>query len=86
MAIEDAAGNSYLAPTVEPLRAQTELVFSVLIDTRGILGWEEHVAMLQAVEAGDEEAAAAATRRHMSSVLDDLRRQTQGDGAVKAVG
>jgi DNA-binding GntR family transcriptional regulator len=86
MAIEAAAGNSYLAPTVEPLRAQTELVFSVLIDTRGILGWEEHVAMLQAVEAGDDEAAAEATRRHMSSVLEDLRQQTQGGGAVKAAG
>src|SRR5262245_52818459 len=69
LAIEEAAGNSYLGPTVEPLRAQTELVFSVLIDTRGLLGWEEHDAMLEAIEARDEDAARVATRRHMSSVL-----------------
>jgi len=84
LAIERAAGNSYLGPTVEPLRAQTELVFSVLIDTRGLLGWEEHAAMLEAIEAGDEDAARVATRRHMSSVLDDLRRRTHADAAGSA--
>lgn len=79
-AIESAAGNSYLGPAVEPLRAQTELVFSVLIDRRGLLGWTEHSDILDAIEAGDDEAARVATRRHMSSVLDDLRRQS-ADGA-----
>ena len=82
LAIEEAAGNSYLGPTVEPLRAQTELVFSVLIDTRGLLGWEEHVAMLEAIEARDEDAARVATRRHMSSVLDDLRHRSGPDGGT----
>ncbi len=85
LAIEEAAGNSYLGPTVEPLRAQTELVFSVLIETRGLLGWEEHVAMLEAIEAGDEDAARVATRRHMSSVLDDLRRRSGSDGPAGTV-
>jgi DNA-binding GntR family transcriptional regulator len=85
LAIEEAAGNSYLGPTVEPLRAQTELVFSVLIDTRGLLGWEEHVAMLEAIEARDEDAARIATRRHMSSVLDDLRRRSGSDGPAGTV-
>jgi DNA-binding GntR family transcriptional regulator len=85
LAIEEAAGNSYLGPTVEPLRAQTELVFSVLIDTRGLLGWEEHVAMLEAIEARDEDAARVATRRHMSSVLDDLRRRSGADGPAGTV-
>lgn len=84
IAIEEAAGNSYLGPTVEPLRAQTELVFSVLIESRGILGWEEHIALLEAIESGDEKAAGEATRRHMSSVLEDLRKRTDGDGSVKA--
>jgi DNA-binding GntR family transcriptional regulator len=81
IAIEQASGNSYLGPTVEPLRAQTELVFSLLIERRGLLGWEEHAAMLEAVETGDEEAARTATRSHMSSVLDDLRARTDGNGA-----
>ncbi len=73
LAIERAAGNSYLGPAVEPLRAQTELVFSILVDRRGLLGWGEHVDIFNAIEAGDSEAAQQATRAHMSSVLDDLR-------------
>ena len=73
LAIARAADNSYLGPAVEPLRAQTELVFSMLVDRRGLIGWEEHVDILAAIEAGDAEAAQRATRRHMSSVLNDLR-------------
>lgn len=73
LAIERAAGNSYLGPAVEPLRAQTELVFSQLVDRRGLVGWQEHIALLEAIEAGDGDAAQAATRRHMGSVLNDLR-------------
>jgi DNA-binding FadR family transcriptional regulator len=49
---------------------------AVLIDRRGLLGWTEHSDILDAIEAGDDEAASVATRRHMSSVLDDLRRQS----------
>jgi DNA-binding GntR family transcriptional regulator len=73
LAIERAADNSYLGPAVEPLRAQTELVFSMLVDRRGLIGWEEHVDLLTAIEAGNADAAQQATRRHMSSVLNDLR-------------
>lgn len=73
LAIERAAANSYLGPAVEPLRAQTELVFSQLIDRRGLIGWQEHVAIIDAIERADGAAADQATRRHMRSVLDDLR-------------
>jgi DNA-binding GntR family transcriptional regulator len=72
LAIEDAADNPYLGPVVEPLRAQTELVFSVLADRRGLVGWEQHVDVLTAIEAGDAEGAQRATRKHMDSVLSDL--------------
>lgn len=86
VAIERAAGNSYIAAAVEPLRAQTELIFSQLIDRRGLVGWQEHVALLEAIEASDAPAAEAATRRHMSSVLDDLREAitASGGGSVPA--
>jgi DNA-binding GntR family transcriptional regulator len=84
LAIERAADNSYLGPAVEPLRAQTELVFSMLVDRRGLIGWQEHVEILAAIEAGDASAAQEATRRHMSSVLSDLRRSA-GAGDVAAV-
>jgi DNA-binding GntR family transcriptional regulator len=80
LAIERAANNPYLGPAVEPLRAQTELVFSVLADRRGLVGWEQHVDVLTAIEAGDAEAAQRATRKHMDSVLGDL--QTSSNGAA----
>ena len=67
------AGNPFLPPAVEPLRAQTELVFSLLVDRRGLIGWSEHEEILAAIESGDPESAARATRRHMDSVLHDLR-------------
>lgn len=73
LAIERAAGNPFLPTAVEPLRAQTELVFSLLVDRRGLIGWSEHEATLAAIEAGDPDAAGRAARRHMDSVLQDLR-------------
>jgi DNA-binding GntR family transcriptional regulator len=82
LAVERAANNPYLGPAVEPLRAQTELVFSMLVDRRGLVGWHEHVDILTAIEAGDPDAAQQATRRHMSSVLNDLR--GAGDGTALA--
>jgi DNA-binding GntR family transcriptional regulator len=72
LAVEEAASNRYLGTVVEPLRARTELVFSMLVDQRGVVGWEQHVDILDAIAAGDEVAAREATRRHMESVLDDL--------------
>jgi DNA-binding GntR family transcriptional regulator len=84
LAIERASGNGYLGPAVAPLRAQTELVFSVLVDRRGLLGWTEHEEILAAIEAGDAAAAGEAAHRHMGSVLDDLRNRAdegdEGDG------
>lgn len=73
LAVEAAARHPHLGPVVEPLRAQTELVFSLLVDQRGLVGWEQHVDIMRAIERGDAAAARAATARHMESVLDDLR-------------
>jgi DNA-binding GntR family transcriptional regulator len=70
--IERASGNEYLEPTVAPLRHQTELVFSILVDQRGVTGWDEHQRMLDAIEAQDVDAAREATMRHMRSVFRDL--------------
>jgi DNA-binding GntR family transcriptional regulator len=86
LAVERAANNPYLGPAVEPLRAQTELVFSMLVDRRGLVGWHEHVDILTAIEAGDPEAAQQATRRHMSSVLNDLRGAGEGSAYASAAG
>lgn len=79
--VEQASKNEYLEPTVAPLRHQTELVFSMLADVRGVTSWDEHARMLAAIELQDVDAARDATRHHMSSVLHDLA--TSG-GAVDA--
>lgn len=76
VAVERAARNVYLDATVGPLRHQTELVFSMLQDTRAVLGWEEHQAIFEAIAAGDTAAARARTVDHMASVVRDLRERS----------
>jgi DNA-binding GntR family transcriptional regulator len=70
--IESATGNPYLSQVIAPLRQRTELVFSLLLENRGIGGWHEHERILDAIAAGDAEAARTTVFAHMMSVLDDL--------------
>jgi DNA-binding GntR family transcriptional regulator len=78
IAIEQASGNRHLGSVVAPLRDQTELVFAVLLDQRGPMGWDEHEAIRQAIHDGDPDEAMARTRQHMRSVIADLERTAAG--------
>lgn len=79
LAIERASANEHIERTVSPLRDRTELVFSVLADTRGMLSWDEHEAIRVAIEDGDPTAAHDATLDHMASVIAGLPRAGSGD-------
>jgi DNA-binding GntR family transcriptional regulator len=89
LAVEAAAGNSYLESVVGPLRHQTELVFSVLLDSRGTLGWEEHEHIRDAIVAGDVTRARAETMEHLGAVIRGLEahhksRPIGGEGPDRA--
>lgn len=83
IAVEAAAGNTHLESVVAPLRNQTELVFSVLLDARGPLGWEEHEHIRDAIVAGDVERARAETLEHLAAVVRRLE-EHHGERTARA--
>ena len=72
LAIESASRNGYLGGVVAPLRNQTELVFTTLVDSRGVTSWDEHQAIFDAIAARDTVLARSCTEAHMQSVMRDL--------------
>ena len=69
IAVEKAAGIPFLQQLLDPLRAQTELVFSVVTDSRGNITWEEHQDIYNAIAAGDAPLAGEMSRKHILNAL-----------------
>lgn len=70
--IERASSNPFIAETVSPLRHRSELVFSMLNDSRSMLSWDEHGRIRDAIAAGDSALAKQRTNEHMTNVIEDL--------------
>lgn len=78
LTIETAAGNPFIAETVAPLRNRSELVFSMLSDSRGMLSWDEHRQIRDAIASGDAELASSKAAAHMERVIADLLEHAAG--------
>lgn len=76
LAIERSTDNPYLLNVAEPLRQRTEMVFSLLTDTRGAVSWREHEAVRDAIASGDADRARAMVVEHIMSVLDEVDRRS----------
>ena len=72
IAVEEAAGIPFLHQVLDPLRQQTELVFSVVTDSRGDITWEEHEAIYDAVASGNAECAKELVRQHIVNALESF--------------
>ena len=72
IAVEEAAGIPFLRQVLDPLRQQTELVFSVVTDSRGDITWEEHQAIYDAVASGNAECAKELIRQHIVNALESF--------------
>jgi DNA-binding GntR family transcriptional regulator len=70
LAMENAAGNPFIGVVLNPLRHRTEMIFSILLDIRGALAWDDHEAICDAVVEGDAARARTLVEEHILSALE----------------
>ena len=83
LAVEQAAGIPCLEQVLNPLRHQTEMVFSVVTDERGDITWEEHEAIYDAVASGNADCARELIRSHIMNALESFEHAV-GSGSAPA--
>ena len=82
IAVEKAAGIPFLQAVLDPLRQQTELVFSVVTDSRGDITWDEHEDIYNAIVAGDAPRAREMSRRHIMNALESFQMAVESTAAT----
>lgn len=82
IAVEEAAGIPFLHQVLDPLRQQTELVFSVVTDSRGDITWEEHEDIYSAIASGDAARAREMSRRHILNALESFQTAVESTPAT----
>lgn len=82
IAVEKAAGIPFLQQVLDPLRTQTELVFSVVTTSRGNITWDEHKDIYDAIAAGDAPLAREMSRRHIMNALESFQDAVEITSAV----
>lgn len=70
IAIEDACGNPFIGPVMEPLRQRTEMVFSVLSEDRALVSWDEHNQIRDSIVARDTDRARDLMVSHILASMD----------------
>lgn len=69
LAMERAAHNPYLGLVVNPLRQRTEMVFSVLLERRGSMAWDQHRRLLDTIAAADPVQARIEMEGHIREAM-----------------
>jgi DNA-binding GntR family transcriptional regulator len=81
--MEGAAGNPYIGVVLNPLRHRTEMVFSILLDRRGSLAWEEHKDICDAIAAGDQARSRQLAELHILSALKHYEQALEASDALR---
>lgn len=81
LAVEEAAGIPFLNQVLDPLRNQTEMVFSLVTDERGYITWEEQEAIYEAVASGNADCAKELWHQHIANALESFE-QTMSPAAA----
>ena len=74
LAIEDAANNDLVKAVMDPLRSRTELVFSIVTGSSGLIIWEEHRLIRDALSRRDKTLAQSLMTAHIEKSLERFKK------------
>jgi len=74
LAIEDSCNNPFLRSVMDPLRHRTELVFSVVVENRGAVIWEEHSRIRDAIAHRKPKLAQTLMVEHIEGSMEAFKK------------